>query len=103
MKIRNRLIILFEVDFWGYFTYLLVKGKDSDDFTFVSIKFYENHREDLERPGTNKWKKYMRVSKKPFSGFQNYDGRACPNAPPRPGKSKYLDPETQLITKRLFK
>ena len=54
MKIRNRLIILFEVDFWGYFTYLLVKGKDSDDFTFVSIKFYENHREDLERPGTTK-------------------------------------------------
>ena len=73
---------------------------------FVSIQFYKKYQElqrtsttsnDLERTSE---KKYMRVSKKTVF---DYDGRACPNAPLKTGKSKYLDAETQLITKSLFK
>ena len=76
---------------------------------FVSIKFYKNYQEELERIRTNSndlerpsEKKICESPKKTFPVF-DYDGRACPNAPPRPGKSKYLDPETRPFAERLFK
>ena len=76
---------------------------------FVSIKFYKNYQEELERIRTNSndlerpsEKKICESPKKTFPVF-DYDGRACPNAPLKTGKSKYLDAETQLITKSLFK
>tara|TARA_B100000530_G_scaffold314872_1_gene244156 strand:- start:293 stop:526 length:234 start_codon:yes stop_codon:yes gene_type:complete len=76
---------------------------------FVSIQFYKNikkNSKELQRPPTT-WneqvkKKICESPKKTFPVF-DYDGRACPNAPLKTGKSKYLDAETQLITKSLFK
>ena len=76
---------------------------------FVSIQFFKKYQEELQRTSTTSndlerpsEKNICESPKKNFPVF-DYDGRACPNAPLKTGKSKYLDAETQLITKSLFK
>ena len=89
--------------------FVAVCVKSSEWKMFVSIQFYKKYQEELQRIGTNSndlerpsEKKICESPKKNFPVF-DYDGRACPNAPLKTGKSKYLDAETQLITKSLFK
>ena len=73
---------------------------------FVSKEVFENYQK-MKRPHptpshTKTVEKICESPKKTFPVF-DYDGRACPNAPLKTGKSKYLDAETQLIRKSLFK
>ena len=81
-------------------------GKVAKKMYFVTPEFYENYQK-MKRPHptpshTKTVEKICESPKKTFPVF-DYDGRACPNAPLKTGKSKYLDAETQLITKSLFK
>ena len=113
--VMGKTIMAFSFFFGGAglgFGCVLYMGNDdvfffAKDNMFVSLAFYEEMKRKeastakyCTQPPKKSKKNICESPKKTFAVFQDYDGRACPNAPPR--SSKCLDRETHLIRKKLF-